>query len=219
MVLTFLVISARTQESELPMLFDEEPAFSFRYLQANYNALRLVQNVVKEPKSSQELQVELGVHKKYTLVGDFGFAKVNRGETYSYKSQGKFWRAGIDVNMSGDKESSNFIGVGWRYARTRFDDEIAYDLSIAGGTSEDLIQNIRFENPKLTSEWMEFVVTMRVKIQKQFYTGYTLRYQFFNQLKYDREELKPFDIPGYGKTNRANSFGFDYYVGWRINFR
>lgn len=203
----------------IPIQFDEGPSFSFRYIQANYNALRIVQNVVNGPKVSQEFQVELGIHKKYALVGDYGFARTERGETYTYKNEGVFWRTGINMNMSSDKESGNFIGVGWRYARARFEDNIAYDLSVLDQNSEAQIQNVNFENPKLTSEWMEFVVTMRVKIHNQFYTGYTLRYQFFNQLKYNREELKPFDIPGFGKTTNANSFGFDYYVGWRFDFK
>ena len=219
LVLAVWSLVTKAQEPELPILFDEGPAFSFRYVQVNYNALRLVQNVVKGPKKSQELQVELGIHKKYALVGDYGFANTVRGETYTYNNEGNFWRTGINVNMSSDKESGNFIGVGWRYARARFEDKIAYNLSAQDRNSETLIQNVNFENPKLTSEWMEFVVTMRVKIQKQFYTGYTLRYQFYNQLKYDREELKPFDIPGYGKTTKPNSFGFDYYVGWRLDFK
>ena len=219
LVMFVWLFAAKAQEPELPVLFDQEPEFSFRYVQVNYNALRLVQNVLKGSKTSQEIQVELGIHKKYTLVGDVGFSKVKRGKSYSYKNKGKFWRTGIDVNMSSDKESGNFIGVGWRYARARFEDKITYDLSATDKNSEIVIQHIYFENPKLTSEWMELVVTMRVKIRKELYTGYTLRYQFFTHLKYDKRELKPFDIPGYGKTSRPNSFGFDYYIGWRLDFK
>ncbi len=206
------------QEPEI-VLLEQGPAFSFRYLQANYNSFRLAQSILSGPKNSQEIQVELGIHKKFTVVADIGQASTIRGKTYNYESHGTYWRAGIDANMSSDPESGNFIGMGIRYARASFNDKISYDKSTDDWEGETLEQNLNYSNPKLESEWVELVFKMRVKIWKQLYTGYTLRYQFFNQLNNGNETLNTFDIPGYGKTTIANSFGFDYYVGWRMNFK
>ena len=208
----------QAQETPSLVTIDEGPKFYLRSFEANYNILRLSQNLLSKHKTSQELQVELGIHKKYSLVADLGYAKTNRGKTYDYESKGSYWRVGIDANMSSDVESGNFIGMGLRYARANFEDRISYDQTTLDKNGNTLVQGLTYTNSKLTSDWMELVFKMRVNVWKQFYTGYTLRYQFFNQLDGADNELQTFDIPGYGKTTQPNSFGFDYYLGWRINF-
>ena len=206
---------------EVPDIVIEEdrPTFGLRTLQINYNLLRLGENLLNKPKNSQEIQVEWGIHDRYALVADLGTATTRRGDSYAYESKGSYWRSGIDVNMSKDVNSGNMIGIGLRYAQANFEDQIRITRSFQDKNDQVITQMFAYNNPQLSSEWMEFVFKMRVSIWKQLYMGYTLRYQFFNQLKGDDKNLQTFDIPGYGKTSKPNSFGFDYYVGWRINFK
>ncbi|MCP4457144.1 MAG: hypothetical protein GY816_03815 [Cytophagales bacterium] len=218
-VLFFSAFWTQAQETEDLIILEEEPTIALRYLQINYNGLRLAENALNKPKTSQEMQAEVGLLKRYSLVADIGFANTSRGRTYDYESKGSFWRAGIDVNMSSNVESGDFIGMGLRYAKANFEDKISFDQTTEAQDGSSVIQNLAYANPNLSSEWMELVFKMRVNIWKQFYTGYTMRYQFYNQLNGADAELKPLDIPGYGKTTRPNSFGFDYYVGWRLSFK
>ena len=178
--LIYTAVTARTQETPDLIILDEEPSIAFRYLQVNYNALRFTENILNKPKTSQELQMEIGFHKKYSLTADIGFANTTRVETYDYSSEGSFWRAGIDVNMSSNTESGNFIGMVLRYARANFEDRINFDQTTLDRSEMPINQNLTFVNPNLTSEWMELVFKMRVNLWKQFYSGYTMRYQFFS---------------------------------------
>jgi len=159
----------------------------------------------------------VGFHERLFLTADAGFAKTNRGDTYSYQSDGTYWRTGLDINMAKNPDKGNLIGVGLRYAKAVYKDEIAYTRSFLDQNDQTITQDVALENADLSSEWIEFVFKMKVKIWKRFYTGYTMRYQFFLQLDGAESELQPLDIPGYGKTSRPNSFGFDYYIGWRID--
>lgn len=214
-----IIVSFTLQAQEVPSLeIVDKPKFYLGYVEVNYNLFRLSQNLLTQQKTAQELQVELGIHKKYTLVATLGYAKTNRGKTYDYANKGAYWRAGIDANISSDTESGNFIGMGLRYARANFEDRISYDQTTFDQKGNPLIQHLAYANPNVTSEWGELVFKMRITIWKQFYAGYTLRYQFLLHLEGADAELKPFDVPGYGKTDQPHSFGFDYYLGWRINF-
>lgn len=216
--LILIVIVLKAQEAPRIFLADSTPKFSFRSLELNYNILRLSQNILKNLKSSQEIQMELRFHEKFFLVADVGFANIDRGRTYRYKSEGSFWRLGIDANMAKNTDSGNMIGMGLRYAKASFGDRITFRRRLADQSEKTIRQDVLFSNPDVSSRWMELVFKMRIKVWRQFYSGYTLRYQFFLQTDGADSNLKPFDIPGYGKTTRSNSFGFDYYVGWRFDF-
>ena len=51
------------------------------------------------------------------------------------------------------------------------------------------------------------------------FAGYTMRYQFFQSIDSPSEVLQTYDIPGFGRTFKPSSFGFDFYVGYRLVFR
>lgn len=211
--LVTLGLSAQ-EEKLLDSLLDEGPKFAPRSIQINYNLMRLGENLLDKPQNSREIQLELGIHK-FFLVADFGKAETLRGEDYSYQNEGSYWRAGFDVNMS-KLWQEQMIGLGLRYAQADFQDAATFTRVLGDGSTQDFA----FANPNLQSRWAELVFKMRVTIWKNLSTGYTMRYQFFERTKgLEGSQLKPFDIPGYGKTNRPNSFGFDYYLGWRINLK
>jgi hypothetical protein len=191
------------------------PKFAPRFLQFNYNVLRLGENVLGKPRASQEIQAELGIHK-YLIVADIGLADVSRvGEDYFYESQGNYWRLGIDANLSTAWERGQVIAIGLRYARARYEDRAQFIRVL----DNDAIQVFDLSNTGLSSRWAELVFKMKVPVWKNLSTGYTMRYQFYQVTQgLQNNVLQPLDIPGYGKTNRPNSFQFDYYIGWRLNF-
>jgi len=194
---------------------DPHPKFAPRFVQFNYNILRFGENLLDKPQTSQELQAELGIHK-YLLVADVGFAQTERGEDYTYQSEGNYWRVGLDANLSKAWEDGQVLAIGLRYARANHSDQTAFTRTVVNGD----VQEFAFENADLSSRWAELVFKMRVKVWKGLSTGYTMRYQFLLVTQgLEGSQLQPFDIPGYGRTNRPSSFGFDYYIGWRIDFK
>jgi hypothetical protein len=213
-----LLISGFGQEVEKEVkeaLVEPVPKFAPRFLQFNYNLFRLGENVAGKPRSSQEIQAELGLHK-FLIVADLGVANVTRGgEDYFYESQGNYWRLGIDANLSTAWVRGQVIAIGLRYANASYEDRAQFTRVLAN----DAIQEFDLSNTNLSSRWAELVFKMRVPVWKNLSTGYTMRYQFYQVTQgLENNALQPLDIPGYGKTNRPNSFQFDYYIGWRLNF-
>jgi hypothetical protein len=183
------------------------------YIRVNYNVLRGGENLLDRPQASQEISAELGLHK-YQLVTDFGQAIVTRGgEDYSYVSDGNYFRVGVDMNLVKNRETLNVIALGARYARARFGDEAIFTTDKFDGFEQDFL----YRNPDVQARWIELTLTLKTKVWNQFFMGYTMRYQIFRQVT-GAEDLQPFDIPGYGSTTKNNSFGFDFYLGYRIPF-
>jgi hypothetical protein len=194
---------------------EPHPKFAPRFVQFNYNILRFGENLLDKPQTSQEIQAELGIHK-YLLVADLGFAQTDRGTDYSYQSEGNYWRVGLDANMSAAWKEGQVLAIGLRYARANYGDQTTFTRVF--GENGEIIQEFAFENTELSSRWAELIFKMRVPFWKGLSTGYTMRYQFLLVTQgLEGSQLQPFDIPGYGRTNRPSSFGFDFYLGWRID--
>lgn len=189
---------------------DTLPKYRMRSVQIGANLMRLGENLLDKPRTSGEFQVELGVHK-FFLVADLGAVKTSRGE---YSMEGNYWRVGVDANMSAAWDEGQMIGLGVRIAGAKFSDQATITRTIADG----LDQTILLSNSDLQTTWAELVFTVKGELSKNLYTGYTMRYQVFQNYKSYPAELRPFDIPGYGKTTLANSVQFDYYIGWKFKF-
>lgn len=189
---------------------DTLPKFRIRSVTANYNIFRMAENLLDKPRTSQEVQVEMNIHK-FFLVGDMGSEKTER---LGYQMEGNYWRAGLDINLSSAWEEGQFIGLGLRVAQANFSDQAQITRTLV----DDSELAVNLNNEDIKAQWAELVFKIRGKIAGNLYTGYTMRYQFFRNYDPYPEELRPFDVPGYGKTKRPNSFQFDYYIGWRFNF-
>jgi len=207
--------SAQTEEdlglSEDLFSLDSLSKYRIRSITVNYNLMRMAENVLDKPRTSNEINAEMNIHK-FFIVADFGTETTRR---LDYSMDGTYWRAGLDVNLSSAWEEGQFIGLGLRYAQANFSDEGSVRRTLADDS--ELLVNL--SNDDITAQWAELIFKIRGKIGGNIYTGYTMRYQFF--LNYDPypEALRPFDVPGYGKTRRPNSFQFDYYIGWRFSFK
>ena len=59
---------------------------------------------------------------------------------------------------------------------------------------------------------------LKIRVVKQLYLGFTIRYKLFMSVK-NVEEFKPYYVPGFGKNISTSAFGFNYYVTYRLPFR
>ena len=58
---------------------------------------------------------------------------------------------------------------------------------------------------------------LNVKVYKQIYFGYLIRYKIYKVNK-GLGELNPYDLPGFGLNENDTSVGFDYYIRWILPF-
>ena len=185
-------------------------SFSPYELKIGVNAIRSGRSLIRSDFfMTHEFQGTLSMYKTI-LVFDFGVEENRRGDTYSYTNKGSYFRIGADWNFVKNHQTGNVLSLGLRYAESRFDDDITYTTNQGFGE-----QNYSFLNSGLLAKWAELTVNLRGQVVSNLYMGFTMRWQFSRKI--NRETiLKSFDIPGFGKTKRQNSTGFDYYIAWRI---
>ena len=63
-------------------------------------------------------------------------------------------------------------------------------------------------NSSLTTNWGELVTGLKVKIWKVLWLGYTARFRFGAD-NFERNELIPHYIPGYGRADKTVSWAFN----------
>jgi hypothetical protein len=113
----------------------------------------------------------------------------------------------------------NIMFFGLRYARSSFNDKLQYDTH-AVIQSETTWPNTRetSSNGNAKASWYEMVTGLKIRIVKQLYMGFTMRFKLLMKTK-QTEILKPYYIPGFGKNVSSSSFGFNYYISYRLPFR
>lgn len=152
---------------------------------------------------------------RYFLAVDYGtWGRDFQSDSATYSNTGDYWRAGIDVNFLTHDPDRNVFFLGARYGRSVFDEYMSvqrYD-PIWGHLSED------FYHSGVSATWLELTTGLRVKIWKLLWIGYTGRFKF--SLKSDgSDEMLPHDVPGFGKTNKETTWGFNYYLMLRLPLR
>lgn len=139
--------------------------------------------------------------------------------TFSYENNGSYLKMGLDYNFMHKDPKLNIAFIGFRYAMASFKDKLDYNthtllFSDTGWPSAWQ----QAANADARARWVELVSGLKVKVVNNLYMGFTVRYQLF--MKTDQTEgLKPYYIPGFGKNVKPSSFGFNYYVSYRIPFR
>jgi len=152
---------------------------------------------------------------RYYLVLDWGITQLElSGDDFEYGVQGNFFRIGPQVNLMPYNELRSNIYFGIMYGQSNFSDEILYSRSTVHWPEEDLM----LSNSNLVSRWAEVNLGINARIYKSFYMGFIVRFKFVNTLS-GAETLNPYTIPGYGKADELNRFGFNYFLTYRIPFR
>ena len=172
------------------------------------------QIIFDEFTSLYELHADLGL-RSYFVVVDYGHSESNRlGDGFDYSNKGNYIRMGIDANLLKNDPNQTVILFGLRYGISTFDDQLQFDRTDAFGNHQ-----LVFETSGGRASWFEIDFGLKVKVWKQLYLGYTGRYKFGIELS-GGQGLLPLDIPGYGQyqIDDSDTFGFNYYISWRIPF-
>ena len=175
--------------------------------------------IFSEKRSFFEAEADIDIDK-FFLVGNYGISSYKLDEpTYQYENTGTYLRLGADINFMHNDPNLNIAFFGLRYARSSFTDKLDFDTN-AVIQSETGWPNSRetISNENAKANWFEMVTGMKIRIVKQLYMGFTLRYKLALNVK-ELENLRPYYIPGFGKYINKSAFGFNYYISYRLPFR
>ncbi|MBX2947347.1 MAG: hypothetical protein KF725_16075 [Cyclobacteriaceae bacterium] len=168
-----------------------------------------------EPKfSGWEAAADIDFDRYYLVLEAGRWSRDLSSENDTYSNRGNFWRAGVDMNfLKNDPERNNFF-LGLRYARGSFSEQLITRVNdpVFG---EGIIQN---ENIDVGASWAELTTGLRVRMFSVLWMGYTIRYKFGLNTN-ESSGLVPYDVPGYGRTDKNTTWGFTYYVLVRVPFK
>ena len=175
--------------------------------------------IFSEKRDFFEFEADVDINR-FFLVANYGVSSYYIDPTtYTYENQGSYMRFGADINLMHDNLHNNVAFFGLRYGLSSFKDQMDYD-------TQQIIQsetgwpNTResVANDNVNARWFEMVTGLKIRVIKQLYLGFTVRYKLFMEPG-GATEFRPYYIPGFGKNINPSAFGFNYYVSYRLPFR
>ncbi len=152
---------------------------------------------------------------RYYLAVDYGTWRSDFAlDNGSYQNDGTYFRVGADVNFLLKDPDRNMVFLGVRYARSQFSHTANYSFEDA--VFGEIDQTVTSADAQ--GAWREITGGLRVKIWKWVWMGYTARFKFGLNTK-GEGDLKAYDVPGYGRTIKPNTWGFNYQLFLRIPVR
>jgi hypothetical protein len=152
---------------------------------------------------------------RYYLAVDYGhWGRTYASDTSNYSNSGNYFRIGVDVNFLKKDPDRNMFFIGFRYARSSFNENLSVVSSdpVWGSLNGD------FSNSNVPAQWMELTTGLRVKVWKIIWLGYTARLKFGLSTG-DTPEMLPHDVPGYGRAQEDSYWGFNYQILIRLPVR
>jgi hypothetical protein len=180
--------------------------------------ISLVKSQTRKSFSGWEAAADIDLNR-YLLTAEIGnwgrnFSADSTGFSSNYSNKGNYWRAGVDVNFLTHDPERNVFSLGMRYGRSRYSESTTF-------TAFDKVWgpvNGNYSNNNISARWFELTMGLKVKIYKFIWMGYTGRLKF-GLKKEEGAAMLSSDVPGYGNTDKENTFGFNYYVFFKIPFR
>jgi hypothetical protein len=172
------------------------------------------QTLFDSPLSGWELNADADFGRYYLALDYGSWSRKDSLSNGYYENDGRYLRAGVDVNFLLKDPDRNMVFIGFRYGRSTFDEQLTYMSTL------DDFGNIEtsISNSNATAGWLELTGGLRVKIWKALWMGYTARLKFAPSVQGDAA-MKTYDIPGYGKTSKSIYWGFNYQIFVRIPFK
>ena len=183
-------------------------------IRAGMDLLALGKSRFQDSFNGWEFQGDVDFNR-YLLAVEYGhWGKNLNSDSAIYANSGTYWRAGIDVNFLTKDPDRNVFFLGARYGHSVFTESMnvmRYDP--IWGLLDD-----SFYHSDINAHWIELTAGLKVKIWKIFWLGYTGRLKFGLSTK-NTPEMLPYDVPGFGRTDKETTWGFNYYLMIRLPVR
>lgn len=213
--LIVISINTRSQDKDIQITEDKKgnPGISI-----GIDLAPVITRFFTEERIGFEANARLAIKKRWFAVGELGYENINLdNDKLTYTSDGSFLRLGVDYNVFNVDEIDNNdnILLGLRYGFAVQDHQCQKYI-----IQEDYWGNYTGSvgSSTIGSHWAEFVFGLRSEILKNFYLGWSVRLRTVINVGSDNE-LEPYSIPGYGRSDKLANLGFTYTLEYHIPFR
>jgi hypothetical protein len=183
-------------------------------LRIGTDAIALIRSSTDESFSGWEVNADVDFYRYFLTVDVGSWSRDYQTDNDQYSNEGSYFRAGVDFNFLPRDPNGNALIFGARYARSIFSED--YLVAINDPVWGEFDQS--YHNTDVAARWFELTGGLRVKIWSWIWLGYTARYKF-GIATGDTPEMLPHDIPGYGRTDKNSTWGFNYLILLRIPFK
>lgn len=236
-ILFFMVVGvACAQDPKSKPKSEKEPEADTTIIKPSYiptgvrvgtDLISIVRSPIDDTFEGWEVNADVDFYR-YFLAVDYGYWERNwvhdekddagepTGQQTKYSNNGNYWRVGADVNFLTKDPDRNMFFLGLRYARSSFSEQmevITDDPHFDPPTSPLILTNTN-----IPASWVELTTGLRVKIWRVIWLGYTARLKFGLNMA-DTPQMKPSDVPGYGRADKESYWGFNYQIFFRIPTR
>ena len=161
-----------------------------------------------------EVNADVDFYRYYLTVdyGSWGRNYVQKNDSGAYANTGNYYRIGVDVNFLTKDPDKNMFFIGMRYGHSVFSEDfnITVNDPIWGASVGQ-----HYMNTNVNAHWLELTTGLRVKIWKIIWMGYTARFKFGLKMS-DTPQLLASDVPGFGRTDKIDTWGFNYQIFVRL---
>lgn len=164
--------------------------------------------------SGYEFNADIDFYRYYLAIETGHWERDLQSDLDHYTNHGNYFRVGGDFNFLKKDPEKNMFFVGARYGHGKFSETLTI-------TSEDAVwgsSTDSYTNTDVKANWAELITGLKVRMFGIFWMGYTARFKFLLGTDAPRGFI-PYDVPGYGKTFSDNTWGFNYYIMFRIPVR
>lgn len=211
-ILFLLISTASWAQDKLDTLFKTD--YRPTGIRVGTDAIGLVRTFTDNSFSGFEINADMDFYRYYLAIELGRWERELSTDLEQYSNRGNYFRIGVDVNFLKKDPEKNMFFVGARYGRGSFSENITI-------TSVDPIWGnltSAYANNNVGANWFELTTGLKVKMFSNFWMGYTARFKFGLNTDAPRGFI-PHDVPGYGKTYNDNTWGFNYYLMYRIPVR
>lgn len=183
-------------------------------VRVGYDLISAGKTYFQDDFSSWEVQGDIDFNRYYLVVEYGSWSKDRASDSTSYSNSGNYWRVGVDVNFLPNDPDRNTFFLGARYGRSVFSETMHVNrFDPAWGLLSDT-----FHHNNVGASWIELTTGLKVKIWQWLWLGYTARFKFGLSAK-GSDEMLPYDVPGFGLTDKETTWGFNYYLIVRLPVR
>lgn len=212
-----MALTVQAQENEYSFVVDTTKAGGEIYIptgiRIGVDLLGPVLYAFDNRTLSYELTTEVDFDR-FFIVGEAGYQNFQeQNENVNYKMSGNFFRVGPEANFLHRDNQLNSFSFGIRYSWASFNEKIVGDVNEPNWGAVPV--NFDISNK---SWWVEMTTGVKVRLFKGFFAGYVLRFRFLRSSTIPDVPFEPYYVPGYGLADRANTWGFRYYILYRIQW-
>lgn len=199
---------------KLDTLFEKK----FRYvptgIRIGTDVISPIRTLTDDKFSGFEFNADIDFYRYFLAIEAGRWERDLQTDMEKYTNHGNYFRVGVDVNFLLKDPEKNMFFFGARYGHGKFSENLTItSVDDAWGSSTD-----SYVNTDVKANWTELTTGIKVRMFKLFWMGYTARYKFWLNTNEPRGFI-PFDVPGYGKTYNGSTWGFNYYIMFKIPVR